>query len=133
MARGSLQILGLTSVLLVAACDHIPYYNESLDWFSWSRYDTEVNEIVDEIPPPGELEAAPMAGPSAAADPPPRAAADLVLADPGVDMAAQGTASTVVVKTTAPSNQSTGAATPLVGIRNSVEPSVTWRSARGTP
>jgi len=134
MARGSLQILGFASVLLVAACDHIPYYNDTLDWFSWSRYDPEVNAIVDEIPPPGDLEAPQTTGTSAAADPPPRAATNLVLADPGVAMAAQGTGSTAAVVTTPPpASQSTSSDAPLVGIRNSVEPSVTWRSARGTP
>jgi hypothetical protein len=134
MSKGLPKVVGLASLLAVAACDHIPLYNESLDWFSWSRYDPEVNAIVAEIPPPGDLEA----GPSGMKDG--------MMADPPADAPMSGVSgsgssgslasTTTVASSAAPSSTSAGGSSssaPLVGIRNSVGPSVTWRSTRGTP
>jgi hypothetical protein len=137
--KGWIAAPATVGLLLVAGCENIPYYNDSLNWFSWSRYDPEVKTIEREIPPPGELQAPPTAGKQAAvrdarggyvlADPPPGATVTLG-ATPLVSMNATAN-SARVADASSGSNPSTGA--PLVGIRNSVPGSVTWRSARGTP
>ncbi|MEM7022459.1 MAG: hypothetical protein AAF637_07660 [Pseudomonadota bacterium] len=144
MSKASPRILGLMSLLLVASCDHIPYYNESLDWFSWSKYDPEVNAIVAEIPPPGELEAGPgaMSGsgagindPATGADPVSGVTGSTGSASIGTTATGGSTATvgagTATVATGNPGGS--GSSAPLVGIRNSVDGSVTWRSTRGTP
>jgi len=141
MLKGSPQILGLASLLLVAACDHIPLYNESLDWFSWSRYDPEVNAIVAAIPPPGDLEAGPVSGHDATmSDPSAGAASGAAVSGAAVSgttgsapVAGSTTVTTSVGTTTSVGSGGSSASAPLVGIRNSVGPSVTWRSTRGTP
>jgi hypothetical protein len=139
MAMLKARIVGPTIglVLLVTGCENIPYYNDTLDWFSWSKYDPEVNAIVRQTPPPGELEAQPMSDTQAAlrdsqggyvlADPPPGAA---------VTLGATPVVSTASVAPTVTTNPSTSAASdpgaPLVGVRNSVGGSVSWRSLRGS-
>jgi hypothetical protein len=40
------------AALALAACENLPYYDESLDWFSRSRYDPEVKAIEERTPPP---------------------------------------------------------------------------------
>lgn len=134
MSKGLPKVVGLASLLLVAACDHIPYYNESLDWFSWSRYDPEVNAIVAETPPPGDLEAGPMRMKDGTMSDPPADAPMSGVSGSGSSAALAGTTTVVnsVDGTTASAGESSSSA-PLVGIRNSVGPSVTWRSTRGTP
>jgi hypothetical protein len=126
----------LVPLLLVTACENIPYYDESLNWFSWSEYDPEVDAIEDEIPPPGELEAddhtafvRDTRGGYVYADPPPGAEVTLG----ATPLMNTGTAGNVSVADAQSSGASGNASTPLVGIRSSVGPSVTWRSARGTP
>jgi hypothetical protein len=42
----------LLAALALAACENLPYYDESLDLFSWSRYDPEVEAIEERTPPP---------------------------------------------------------------------------------
>ena len=136
--------LGPAAVALVAlaGCENIPYYNESLSWFSWSEYDPEVKAIEAEIPPPGALEAPAASGDRAGlvrdgrggyvyADPPQGVTVSL-----GATPLASGkriaTAGSVRVADSSGSGVTSPGA-PLVGIRSSVGPSVTWRSARGTP
>jgi len=141
MSKGLPQIVGLASLLLVAACDHIPYYNESLDWFSWSRYDPEVNAIVAEIPPPGNLDAGPMSMKDGMMDDPPAGTAPMsgVSGSGSVpSLSGTTTVATTVGSTSAGASTSTSAggsssSAPLVGVRDSVSGSVTWRSTRGTP
>jgi hypothetical protein len=136
MLKGSPQVLGLASLLLVAACDHIPLYNESLDWFSWSRYDPEVNAIVSEIPPPGDLEAGPASGHDAMmGDPSAGAASGATMSGAArpAPVAGSATMTTSIGGTTSAGSSASSTSAPLVGIRNSVGPSVTWRSTRGTP
>lgn len=41
----------LLATIALTACENIPYYNQSLDWFSWSRYDPEVRAIEQRTPP----------------------------------------------------------------------------------
>jgi hypothetical protein len=55
--RGCIVGTAAVGLLLLTGCENIPYYNESLNWFSWSEYDPEVKAIQGEIPPPGGLEA----------------------------------------------------------------------------
>ena len=130
------------TLLLLAGCENIPYYDESLNWFSWSEYDPEVKAIEGEIPPPGALEA--PAAPDDRAGFVRDARGDYVYADPppGVEVSLGATplASRSAVDAAgnvslADSSGSSGASAngPLVGIRNSVGGSVTWRSPRGTP
>jgi len=137
MSKGTPRILGLASLLLVAACDHIPLYNESLDWFSWSQYDPEVNAIVSEIPPPGEIEAGPAAGHDAMmGDPAPGPVSGAAVSGRTVSAPTGSTTmagTTVTTSATTAGSSASSASAPLVGIRNSVGPSVTWRSTRGTP
>ena len=144
MAKGKGWIVGPAAVglLLLAGCQNIPYYDESLNWFSWSEYDPEVKAIEAETPPPGALEAPASADDRAAivrdgrggyvqGDPPPGVAVSLG-ATPLASGSAVATAGNVSVADSSGSS-ATGADSPLVGIRSSVGPSVTWRSARGTP
>jgi hypothetical protein len=42
----------LLAALALAACENLPYYDESLDIFSRSRYDPEVKAIEERTPPP---------------------------------------------------------------------------------
>jgi hypothetical protein len=144
MAKRNGWVVGPAAVglLLLAGCQHIPYYDESLNWFSWSEYDPEVKAIDSEIPPPGALEA-----PAASDD---RAAfvqdgrGDYVLSNPppGVSLSlgskpvARGSAVAAAANVGVADSSGSGPAdpgSPLVGIRNSVGGSVTWRSPRGTP
>jgi hypothetical protein len=41
----------LLATIALTACENIPYYSQSLDWFSWSRYDPEVRAIEQRTPP----------------------------------------------------------------------------------
>ena len=140
--RGSIVGAAAAALLLLAGCENIPYYDKSLNWFSWSEYDPEVKAIEAEIPPPGALEA-----PAAPDD---RAAfvrdgrGDYVYADPppGVSVCSARRRSRAAARRklqamSASADSSGGSAArpgpPLVGIRNSVGGSVTWRSPRGTP
>lgn len=41
----------LLTTIALTACENIPYYNQSLDWFSRSRYDPEVRAIEEHTPP----------------------------------------------------------------------------------
>jgi hypothetical protein len=130
------------AALLLAGCEHIPYYDESLNWFSWSEYDPEVKAIETEIPPPGALgdPAAPDGrtafvgdgrGGYVYANPPPGVEVSL-----GAKPLARGSGVAAAGQVDVASSSSRGAAdpgSPLVGIRNSVGGSVTWRSPRGTP
>ncbi|MGH6903461.1 MAG: hypothetical protein ACREIR_12065, partial [Geminicoccaceae bacterium] len=36
----------------LAACENLPYYDRSLDLFSWSRYDPTIEAIEERTPPP---------------------------------------------------------------------------------
>jgi hypothetical protein len=42
----------LLAALALAACENLPYYDESLDLFTRSRYDPEVKAIEERTPPP---------------------------------------------------------------------------------
>jgi hypothetical protein len=130
------------ALLLLAGCQNIPYYDESLNWFSWSEYDPEVKAIEAETSPPGALEAPASADDRAAmvrdshggyvqSDPPPGVALSLG-ATPVASASAIAAAGNVSVADSSGSSAAS-ANSPLVGIRNSVGGSVTWRSARGTP
>lgn len=139
MAMLKARIVGPTIglVLLVTGCENIPYYNDSLDWFSWSKYDPEVNAIVRETAPPGELEAQPMSDAQAAlrdnrggyvlADPPPGAQVTL-----GTTPVMSTASAAPTVTTDPPSSTTSDPGSPLVGMRNSVGGSVSWRSLRGS-
>jgi hypothetical protein len=134
MSKGLPTVVGLASLLVVAACDHIPYYNESLDWFSWSEYDPEVNAIVAEIPPPGDLEAGPTGMKDGMMAEPPASAPMSGVSGSGSSAALGGTTTvTSIGGGTATSVDGSSTSAPLVGTRNSVGGSVTWRSTRGTP
>ena len=144
MAKRKGWIVGPAAVglLLLAGCQNIPYYDESLGWFSWSEYDPEVKAIEAQTSPPGALEA-PATGDDRAAsvrdgtggdvqsDPPPGVTLSLgstpVASGSGISAAGN------VSVADDPASSATSADSPLVGIRSSVGPSVTWRSARGTP
>ena len=143
MAKRKGWIVGPAAVglLLLAGCQHIPYYDESLNWFSWSEYDPEVKAIEAETSPPGALEAPPPADDRAAlvrggsgyvqSDPPPGVAVSL-----GATPVASGSALSAAGNVDVADSSNSSAAdpgSPLVGIRNSVGGSVTWRSPRGTP
>lgn len=132
--------------LLVSGCQNIPIYNDSLNWFSWSKHDPEMKAIEAEVPPPGELEAKPAAGDQAAfvrdgrggyvqSEPPPGTIVS-VGAVPVVNASAAAAGNISVgggTVTVADGSGTAATAAPLVGIRNSYAPSVTWRSARGAP
>ena len=126
-------------LLLLAGCQNIPYYHESLNWFSWSEYDPEIKTIEADTSPPGGLEASPPADDRASAydgggtytDPPQGGAVSL-----GRTSVASGSALSAAGNVSVADSSSHSAAdpgSPLVGIRNSVGGSVTWRSPRGTP
>jgi hypothetical protein len=67
--RRSLAGLALAALAL-AACEHIPYYDESLDLFSRSRYGAEIEAIEKRTPPPQDSPVlAPPGGGAAMADP----------------------------------------------------------------
>ncbi len=53
------------ALLSLAACQQIPYYNQSLGWFSRSPYDPEAKAIERAIPPPSP--SGPAATPAAGA------------------------------------------------------------------
>lgn len=130
----------LVLVLLLAGCQNLPYYDETLDWFSWSRYDSEVDAIEKQIPPPGALQAQPAAPGDQATLGVRASGGGYVYADPP-------TGTTVSLGATPAVNRNAGGVTladgsgaaqtnlskPLVGVRNSIAPSVTWRSVRGAP
>jgi hypothetical protein len=42
----------LLAALALAACENLPYYDESLDIFSRSRYDPEIKALEERTPPP---------------------------------------------------------------------------------
>ena len=42
----------LLGAVVLAACENVPLYNQSLDWFSRSRYDPQVRAIEERTPPP---------------------------------------------------------------------------------
>lgn len=144
MAKRKGWVLGPAAMglLLLTGCQNIPYYDESLGWFSWSEYDPEVRAIEAEIPPPGALEAPVAPGDRAAfvgdgrggyvwTGPPQGVVVSL-----GATPFARGNASSAAGNVTVADSSDSGATSPdspLVGIRSSVGPSVTWRSARGTP
>lgn len=144
MAKRKGWIVGPAAValLLLAGCQNIPYYDESLGWFSWSEYDPEVRAIETETSPPGALEAPATTDDRAAwvrdgrggylqSEPPPGVAVSLG-ATPVASASALAAAGNVSVADGS-NNAATSVDSPLVGIRNSVGGSVTWRSARGTP
>jgi hypothetical protein len=143
MAKGSTiagpAIVGLA--LLVSGCQNFPLYDESLNWFSWSEYDPEMKAIEAEVPPPGELEAKPTADDRAAfvrdgsggyvqSAPPP---GTIVSVGSVPVVSASATAAGNVSSAQSSGTGATSPGDPLVGIRNSYAPSVTWRSARGAP
>jgi hypothetical protein len=73
--------------LALAACEHLPYYDESLDWFSRSRYGAEVEAIEKRTPPPQDSPVlSPPGGDAAMTDP--GAGAITPAAGPDVDPAA---------------------------------------------
>jgi hypothetical protein len=144
MGKRKSWIIGPAAVglLLLAGCQNIPYYDESLNWFSWSEYDPEVKAIEAETAPPGALEAPAAADDRAAlvrdgrggyvyADPPQGVAVSLGTM-PLASARAIAAAGNVSVADSSNSSAAS-AGSPLVGIRNSVGGSVTWRSVRGTP
>jgi hypothetical protein len=132
-------IVGLA--LLISGCQNFPLYNESLNWFSWSEYDPEMKAIEAEVPPPGQLEAKPAAGDQSAfvrdgrggyvqSEPPP---GTIVSVGSTPVVSASATAAGNVSSAQSSGTSATSAGDPLVGIRNSYAPSVTWRSVRGAP
>jgi hypothetical protein len=144
MVKGKGWIVGPAAVglLFLAGCENIPYYNESLNWFSWSDYDPEIKAIEAQTSPPGALEA-PAASDDRAAlvrdgrggyvlsNPPPGGTVSL-----GATPLARGSAIAAAANVSVANSSGSGSAdpgSPLVGIRNSVGGSVTWRSPRGTP
>jgi hypothetical protein len=144
MAKRKGRIVGSAAgLLLLAGCENIPYYDESLNWFSWSDYDPEIKAIEAQTSPPGALEApAPAddrgafvgdnAGGYVWTDPPP----NVVVALGATPFAARGSAVTTAGNMTVAEGSGsspTSPGSPLVGMRNSIGPSVTWRSVRGTP
>jgi hypothetical protein len=130
-------------LLLLAGCQNIPYYDESLNWFSWSDYDPEIETIEAQTSPPGALEEAPAARDDRGAfvgdssggyvwtDPPPNVVVALGATPFAARGSAAGTAGNITVADGSGSPPDPGS--PLVGIRNSIGPSVTWRSVRGAP
>jgi hypothetical protein len=49
------SIVGLlVATVGLTACEHLPYYDKSLDLFSRSQYDPEVKAIEQQTPPPEE-------------------------------------------------------------------------------
>jgi hypothetical protein len=145
MAKRNGWVVGPAAVglLMLAGCQNIPYYDESLNWFSWSEYDPEVEAIEAQTSPPGALEAPPAADERGAfvgdsrggyvwTDPPP----NVIVALGTTPFAAKGSAASAAGNVTVADSSGSGPASPdspLVGIRNSIGPSVTWRSVRGTP
>jgi hypothetical protein len=75
-------------LLLVAAaltaCENVPYYGESLDWFSRSRYDPEVRAIEQRTPQPQDSPVI-SAPTGAAATLPMAGGATLAAASPGIE------------------------------------------------
>jgi hypothetical protein len=141
MAKGKSLTIGPLAMapLLLAACQSIPGYNETLDWFSWSEYDPEIRAIEDETSPPGALEAPATTSSDGAfvrddhgsyvQTEPPRGMIVFLGATPFVS----ATAADSSVSLADASGGSDTAHRPLVGIRSSVGGSVTWRSPRGQP
>ena len=146
---------GLALVLLVVTgCtqvgDRVPYYNESLGWFSRSDNDPEVRAIEQRIPPPGQLEAPASPASDApegdSAETSPAASASdggglsagyarsasgrTVRANPPAGMEVSVGSSRLDGGGTSTGTRAGGNGLPLVGIRNSLGPSVTWRSSR---
>jgi hypothetical protein len=140
MANRMGRIVGPAALgmLLLAACHNIPYYDESLNWFSWSEYDPQIKAIEAQTPPPGALEADGRAafmgdGSGAVVH---SAASPRVPASPGATPRPSGTGIAAAGNahvSNGPGNSTPNSGSPLVGIRNSVGGSVTWRSPRGTP
>ena len=146
MALGLLVVTGCTQV-----GDRVPYYNESLSWFSRSEHDPEVRAIEERISPPGQLgaPAAPAGGAapegdSAEASPAVSAGDGAVLgarnvrradghavrANPPPGMSVSIGSSQLDNKSSTTNARASGSGLPLVGIRNSLGSSVTWRSPR---
>ena len=132
-------IVGLA--LLVSGCQNIPLYNDSLNWFSWSEYDPEMKAIEADVPPPGQLEAQPAASDQAGfvgdgyggyiqSTPPPGPIMSVGQA-PVVSGSARAAGNVGSVES--PGTGASSAGDPLVGVRNSYAPSVTFRSVRGAP
>jgi len=128
------------TLLLLAGCENIPGYDDTLDWFSWSEYDPEIDAIEAETSPPGALEA-----PAAADD---RSAmvqnsrGGYVWTDPAPGMVvslgatpfARGSGVRAAGNVTLADNargDPPDPGAPLVGMRDSIDASVTWRSVRG--
>jgi hypothetical protein len=139
--RGWIVSPAAVALLLLAGCENIPGYNETLNWFSWSEYDPEVEAIEAEIPPAGALEAPAQEDRGAFlhdgrvgyvyADPP-QGVEVMLGSKPLMSKSAIAAAGDVRVADSAGASGANAGA-PLVGIRNSVGGSVTWRSPRGTP
>jgi hypothetical protein len=144
MAKRRARMVGpaVAALLLLAGCENIPGYDDTLDWFSWSEYDPEIDAIEADTSPPGALEAPAAADDRAAmvqdsrggrvwTDPPPNMVVSLG-AMPFARGSAAGAAGDVTV-----ADSSLGdppdPGSPLVGVRTSIGPSVTWRSVRGAP
>lgn len=137
--RGRMAGPAAAALLLLAGCENIPGYDDTLDWFSWSEYDPEIDAIEAETPPPGQLEAPAAAGDRAAMvqdgrggyvliDPPPGTVVSLG-ATPfarGSDIRAAGN----VTLADSAAGDPPEPGSPLVGMRTSIGPSVTWRSVR---
>ena len=75
----------LLATIALTACGDIPYYNQSLDWFSWSRYDPEVRAIEQRTPP---VQDSPVLSAPAGAAALTLAAADVILAGSAPTIAA---------------------------------------------
>ena len=58
----------LFSALALAGCESIPYYDESLGWFSRSGYDSEVKAIEERTPPAQDSPVLAPGGEGASAD-----------------------------------------------------------------
>jgi hypothetical protein len=140
--RGRIVGTAAVGLLLLVGCENIPYYDESLGWFSWSDYDPEVKAIEAGTPPPGALEA-PAApddrvalagdGRSGYYNAGPRQGATVSRgATPPASKSAIGAAGNARL-TQSPGSGPADPGSPLVGTRSSVGGSVTWRSPRGTP
>jgi hypothetical protein len=86
---GHRSLAGLVfASLALAACEHLPYYDDSLDWFSRSRYGAEIDAIEKRTPPPQDSPVlAPPPGGAAMADP--SDGAVMAAAGPDVDLAAR--------------------------------------------
>jgi hypothetical protein len=140
MARRRAWVVGpaAAALLLLAGCENIPGYDDTLDWFSWSEYDPEIDAIEAETAPPGALEApaddrAAMVRDSSGGyvwtDPPPGMVVSLGTTPFARGSAIRAAGNVTVADSAAGDPPDPGS--PLVGMRTSIGPSVTWRSVRG--